>query len=222
MTPLLLCFGCAFAGPALAADDGWYAIAFGGQSSAEGTSQSATDESVVTLFNDIGLDVVEATSSLDDSDTAFGLTLGYQVNENFATELSYVDLGDLDYNATGTVTDGFTDFPASVSLNSSAQGPVFSVLGILPIGDRFSVYGRAGLALMDCEGTATVSIDDVTESASDSTTRSNGMFGVGGEFNVSQRFGVRLEWNRYANVGSDEIIGETDVDLITLGLRVSF
>lgn len=222
MTPLLLCFGCALAGPALAADDGWYVVGFGGQSSTDVESQSALDEATIAAFADAGFAVVDASSSLDDSDTAFGVTLGYQVNENFAAELSYVDLGSADYNASGTVNGGFGDVPASVGISASAQGPVFSFLGILPIGERFSVYGRLGLTLMDTEGSVSVTIDGVTERLSDSTQRSNGLYGLGGEFSVSQRFGIRLEWTRYAEVGSEDITGETDVDLIALGLRYSF
>jgi len=222
MTSLLLCFGCALASPALAADDGWYVVGFGGQASADVESQSTFDEATLAAFEQAGFAVVDASSSLDDSDTAFGATLGYQVNENFAAELSYVDLGSVDYNASGTVNGGLGDVPASVGISASAQGPVFSLLGILPIGERFSVYGRIGLASMDSEGSVSVTIDGETESLSDSTQRSNGLYGLGGEFSVNKRFGIRLELTRYADVGSDDITGETDVDLITLGLRVSF
>jgi hypothetical protein len=47
------------------------------------------------------------------------------------------------------------------------------------------------------------------------------MYGIGGEFNVSKRFGIRIEWNRYADIGSDEVTGEGDVDMFSAGFRIS-
>ena len=59
---------------------------------------------------------------------------------------------------------------------------------------------------------------------SDSTTRSNALVGLGGQFDIGDRFGVRLEelWSHYIDVGSEEIVGESDIDLFTLGLRYNF
>ena len=39
---------------------------------------------------------------------------------------------------------------------------------------------------------------------------------------VAHRFGLRVAYDRYAGVGSDDITGDTDVDLISLGLRYTF
>ena len=75
---------------------------------------------------------------------------------------------------------------------------------------------------MSVDADATVSIDG--ESASDgvSTDRSNMVYGIGGEFSFNRRFGVRLGWDRYADVGSEDQAGEVDIDLISLGLRFNF
>lgn len=219
---MALCAGLAFGGTAQAAEEGWYVVGFGGQASTKNVNQGELDQNLVDFFGSGGLTVVDATSNLDDSDTGFGLAAGYQVNRNFATELAYVDLGEFSYGADGTVTDGVTDYAASFGLSQSAAGPVFSVLGIVPIGERFSVFARAGIALMSVDADADLSIDGVADSASASTDRSNGMYGLGGEFNLSHRFGVRLEWNRYAKVGSEDLTGDTDIDLISLGLRYNF
>lgn len=209
LSPLLLCTGLGLAAPAQAENEGWYAVAFAGEASADGVDQAALDASLV--LSGFTVD----SSTVDDSDTAFGAAVGYQVTEYFAAELAYVDLGEISYRAT-------IDGDDSATLDASARGPAFSLLGIVPIGERFAVYGRAGIALMDCEGEAALTIDGVTDSASDSTNRSNGLYGLGGEFNATDRFGVRLEWTRYADVGSDEITGEADVDVFALGLRINF
>ena len=226
MGPLLLCVGCSLAGPALADGEGWYAVAFGGQSKANNiVSQSALDSAIDDAFASLGFAVVSGSSSLDDTDTAFGVTLGYKVTENFAAELSYVDLGSpIDYQSTNTVTDdgGVTNFNATTRAEATASGPVLSFLGILPIGKRFDVYGRAGLALMDTEARVSVAGNGVSASDSASTRRSNAMYGIGGEFIVNKRFGIRAEWNRYAKIGSEDVTGEGDIDMLNLALRVNF
>jgi OOP family OmpA-OmpF porin len=208
LSPLLLCAGLGLATAAQAENEGWYAVVFGGQSSSDILNQSELD-------GDFNL----GESSLDDSDTGFGASVGYQVTEHFATELSYVDLGDATYSTNnGQAAPG----NESIALEASAQGLVFALVGSLPIGERFSVFARAGIALLESEGTATATVGDVTDSADDSTQRSNGMYGLGGEFAVNDRFGVRLFWDRYADVGSAEITGEGDIDLFGLGLRINF
>ena len=211
VSPLLVCAGLGLAASAHA--EGWYVVVFGGESSAQGLDQDQLDTALV----DAGFDL--QASALDDSDTGFGATLGYQVNENFATELSYVDLGEVTYDANNAQASPGNE---SFALSSSAAGPVFSLLGILPVGERFQVYGRAGLALMDVEGEAAGTVGDVVTRDSASTTRSNFMFGAGGQFNIGDRFGVLLEWDRYVEVGSEDITGEADIDLFALGLRYNF
>ena len=217
-----LCASLGFAGTASAADEGWYIVGFAGESSAQNIQQGELDQNVSDIFGSNGLLIVDATSTLDDSDTGFGLAGGYQVNPNFAAELAYVDLGDISYSANGTVTDGTDTFDAGVGIDQSASGPVFSILGIVPIGERFSVFGRLGITLMSVDADLSVSIDGLSASDSASTDRSNLVYGIGGEFSFSERFGVRLGWDRYAEVGSEDLAGEVDIDLIALGLRYNF
>jgi OOP family OmpA-OmpF porin len=217
-----LCAGGAFAGAAQAADVGWYVTAFGGEASAGNVEQAALDQQLLDFFGLAGLGVVEATTSLDDSDTGFGAGVGFQVNEHFAAELAYVDLGETSYDATGTVTDGISNFPADFALSQSAEGPVFSLLGFLPVGERFAVFGRAGIALMSVDADVAVSIDGEPAAAEASTTRSNGVYGLGVEYSMSNRFGLRLAWDRYAGVGDEELMDDIDVDLFTLAVRYNF
>ena len=217
-----LCAGLGIAGTATAADDGWYLVGFAGEAGAQNINQGTLDQNVIDVFGSVGLSVVDATSDLDDSDTGFGLAGGYQVNPYFAAELAYVDLGDISYQANGTVTDGVDTFDAGLGIDQSASGPVFSILGIWPIGERFSLFGRLGLALMSVDVDATVSLGGESASDSAGTDRSNGVYGIGGEFSLSRNFGIRLGWDRYAEVGSDDLAGDVDIDLISLGLRYNF
>lgn len=217
---LLLCLGFGFVAPAQSVDHGWYLLGFGGESSAAGLSQAQTDANVLAIFNSIGLDAVINSSTVDDSDTGYGLAGGYQHNDHVAVEFAYVNLGSLEYSAFTTVTDGVETADAELGLESSAAGPVVSVLGILPIGDRFSLFGRVGLSFMSAEGTARISVDDISSRARQTSQKSDPVFGAGVEFSLGKHAALRLSWDRYLDVGTEDVTGDVDTDLITLGLRV--
>ena len=219
---LLLCLGIGLVASAQAAELGWYGVGFGGESSASGISQNQVDENLVAIFESVGLDVVDLTATLDDSDTGFGLAGGYQLNDHFAVEFAYVDLGSVNYRASVTVSDGVDQAEADVGLESSAQGPVVSALGILPIGERFSLFGRVGLSLLKAEGTARIALDGISQRASQSSQKSDPMLGVGAELSLSKHFAIRLAWDRYFDVGTEDVTGDVDADLITLGMRIGF
>ena len=119
-------------------------------------------EKLIALFDANGVEVLDATATIDDSDTGFGLVGGYQLNDYFAFEFAYVDLGSVSYDLSARVSDGTNEADADVQLESSADGPVLSALGSLPIGERFSVFGRVGFSLMNAKGTARITINDVT------------------------------------------------------------
>jgi len=217
---LLLCLALAFASTARAVEPGWYLLGFAGESSTSGASESEATENLVDLFASAGLDVTDVTTTIDDSDTAFGAGGGYQFNDNFALEFAYVDLGSAAYSFSATVTDGVQTGDADVELESSADGPVISALGILPIGERFSVFGRVGFSLMNATGTARVTIDGLTDRASQSSQKSDPMFGVGAEYGIGKHFAVRLTWDRFMDVGTQNVTGDIDADVISLGLRM--
>ncbi len=217
----LLCLGLVLATSARAAEPGWYLLGFGGESSTSGVSQSEATANLVDLFESVGLDITDVTATIDDSDTGFGAGGGFQFNDHFALEFAYVDLGTRANRFSATVSDGVNTADAEVELASSADGPVFSALGILPIGERFSVFGRVGLSLMSADGTARVTIGGITDRDSQSSQKSDPVFGVGAEYSIGKHFAVRLTWDRYMDVGTEDVTGDVDADFIALGLRMS-
>src|SRR5262245_21157405 len=103
---LVACLAFGAAAAANAAEPGWYFVAFGGESTASGLSESQSEDNLTALFQSAGLDVVGATSNIDDSDTAYGIAGGYQLNDHIALELASLALGALPNTATVTMTDG--------------------------------------------------------------------------------------------------------------------
>lgn len=216
----LLCLGFVLASPARAVEPGWYLLGFGGESSASGASQNQATENLVDLFESAGLDLTDVTSTTDDSDTGYGIGGGYQFNDHFAIEVAYVDLGTTAYRFSATASDGVNDIDTDVELASSADGPVLSALGILPIGERFSVFGRVGFSLMNATGTARIVLGGAADRLSQSSQKSDPMFGVGAEYSIGKHFAIRLSWDRYMDVGTEDVTGDIDADLISLGLRM--
>ncbi len=217
---LLLCLGFLPFATAEAAEPGWYFVGFGGESSASGLSVSEAEDRLAALFDSAGLDVVDSTTTIDDSDTGFGLAGGYQVNDHFALEVTYVDLGSVGSRHAVTATDGVETSDADVVLQSSADGAALSALGILPIGERFSVFARVGISFLSADGTARITVDGQTQRPSQSSQKTDPVFGVGAEYNLSKHFAVRLAWDRYTDIGTDDVTGSIDGDLISLGIRM--
>jgi OOP family OmpA-OmpF porin len=105
------------------------------------------------------------------SDTAYGALLGYQYNRNFAVEGEYADLGRF---TTATAVTGKSDVWG------------LSAVGILPLEDRFSVYGKLGVARSSTRTSTAAGIN-----------RTAATYGLGGQFDATPMIGLRLSWERY-------------------------
>jgi opacity protein-like surface antigen len=118
------------------------------------------------------------------------------------------DLG----KATAAGTDPFLgDFTGEFK----AKG--FAVYGVAaaPI-DNWVLFGKLGLASTEVEVSATSS---VFGAGSDSETKANVAWGLGGGYNFTKNLGARLEWERFRGEFEDE---KTDIDLISVGVQYRF
>ncbi len=143
--------------------------------------------------------------SCDDSDTAWKVLAGYQVNRNFAAELGYIDFGKVQASGPGGT--------------ASAEATAFDLVGvgILPVADRFSVYGKLGFY----HGTVDAKVRTITLNADASDDSTDLTFGFGGRFDLTTQFGLRAEWQRYSDVGGSDT-GKSDIDVISLGAIYRF
>lgn len=132
--------------------------------------------------------------SCDDSDTAFKIFGGYQINRNFAAELGYADLGKVKAEALGLTEE----------VKSTAWD--LSLIGSYPINEQFSVFGRLGFYMADVK-------DDTNFGFSASNSNSDLTYGLGARYDVTQNLGLRAEWQRYSQVGGGDI-GKSDVDVL--------
>ena len=141
----------------------------------------------------------------DDTDTAYKLFAGYQMNRNFGWEAGYGYLGDV----SGRSTDGTIDFEVT---NKAFD---FSGIVTLPVNDRFAVFGRLGVYRSQVELRGTLG------SLQGGDHNTSFTWGLGLRFDLGRAFAVRAEWQHYPEIGGASA-GVDDMDLLTLGLLMRF
>lgn len=143
--------------------------------------------------------------SCEDTDTAWRIFGGYEVNRNFAVELGYADLGQ----AKATATSG--GFTATATAEATAWDLV--AVGSWPISPNFSVYGKLGLFYGKVEGTAG---GTGFGSSSQSDSGTDLTYGLGARFDFTRNLGARAEWQRYNDVSG------SDIDVMSIGVVYRF
>jgi OOP family OmpA-OmpF porin len=181
--------------PSMAQAENWYAGASAGQSKAK----------------DIVCDL-DITCSSDDTDTGWKIYGGYQFHPNGAIEFGYVDLGKFE----GSGTDSFL---GNVSVDYKASGFTAALVGSLPIGQNFGLMGKLGMFHWDVDVNASSS---VFGSGSDSSSGTDLTYGLGLKYDFSKTVGVRAEWERFQDVGDENTTGQSDVDLLSVGVVFKF
>jgi OOP family OmpA-OmpF porin len=186
---------------ARAAGMGWYAGVGGGWSSFNGNAVDLEPTLATEIY---------AVTRLDDSSTGWKVFGGYQFNKNLAAELAYTDLGKFSYDA--VITGGMYGPTEYGEVKPTCWS--LSAVGILPVGNNFSLLGKAGVCRWDDNSYA-------HEGAYVYPERSTGTdltFGLGAKYDATRNLGVRAEWERFNNVVHDR----ESVDLLSLSLQYSF
>jgi len=151
--------------------------------------------------------------SCDQKDTSWRLFGGYQFNRYIAVEAGYADLGES--KASGVLS--------GVNVNATAEVTAWDVaaVGSFPIIDNLFAYGRAGIYYAETEVRATGTLGSFSATSGDKDTNTGLVLGVGLKYEFLRNFAVRAEYQRYFEVGGGDV-GESDVDVLSLGLLYRF
>lgn len=147
---------------------------------------------------DTGVNSISGTASLDEDDRTAKIFAGASFSPNLAIELQYSDLGE----ATLSGNDGdrfnindsafvFTSDNAHITAEGESIG--ISVVGSLPINERFNAFGRIGLHSWEVNGAVTAP-DQRAELEDDGTDI---FLGIGMEIALLEQVGLRIEAERY-------------------------
>jgi OOP family OmpA-OmpF porin len=145
-------------------------------------------------------------ASCEDQDTAWKLFGGYQFNRYLGYELAIAVMGER------------TAFVAGIgAMSASFRFFEVTLTGTLPLGERLSAYGKAGIYTWDIDYTLPPGfIGSADSNGHDST------FGLGVKYQFTRSFALRLEWQRYNDVGDPAATGRFNADTFGIGALLSF
>lgn len=153
-----------------------------------------------------------SATSASNSSNVGKIQLGYAYGKTFALEGGYNYMGKATFNTTTNLG----------SFNGSRETSLFNLdmVGKFPMNDRFSVLGRVGGYYWKTESklpnAATLSTTKVNENGFDIK------FGAGVQYEFTDRFGMRAEYERFNGIGKSTSTGDGKVNQITVGAVLKF
>jgi OOP family OmpA-OmpF porin len=168
----------------------------------------AAGEQAKDLYAGVSLGQAKYKSSdvsfSDKTDTAWRIYGGKQFTQNVGVEFGYRNLGHAKFDAA-----------ASGKGESRADGYDLAVVGTLPVTDAIGVTARLGLYRW--EANSSVNGGMTGSAASISPT-----YGVGAKLGIAKDVALRIEWDRMKEVGESISTGESDIDMISVGVVLNF
>ena len=145
-------------------------------------------------------------NSCDDTDSAWKIYGGLEVNEYISMEVGYADLGR-------------AKISGATSGTAEVNGMTIQLVGTYAINPSFTLMGRGGMNILNLELDGTVA-NTASNNAGDTDIAWS--LGLGAQYNLSKSIGIRAEFERYFSVGDASTTGEADVDLISAGIVFKF
>lgn len=189
------------------------------------------------FYPTIDLTTTSHVVNFDTEDQGYAALLGYRLHANFAIEALFGHFGEVRYRAQSDGTtrllgaDGTVEtLPLSVetTLTSKMTGMGLHALGIWPISQRWELYGRVGVQYSTIRTEASLERTGGTEErfqrAEAGISRDGALdlaTGVGMAMSVSDIYGVRVEYLRVFDAGSD-LVARGDAQIFSLGVIVAF
>jgi OOP family OmpA-OmpF porin len=195
----------------LAQDDNKYDLTsnwYGGLNIGQ-THESINDGAIAN--NELGGGLTSITD--DDRDNGYKLFAGYQLNNNFAVEAGYFDLGQFGSRA-------IKDQVGALKTRTKTRGFNIDLVGSMPMTENLSAFARAGAHYSESydrfQGSDNVIVTDRHRREQDV----NFKWGGGLQYDFTQKFGMRLEAERYA---INDVMGNNgSINMYSLGVLYRF
>ncbi len=149
----------------------------------------------------------------DNSGTGYKLFGGYQLNRNFAVEGGYFDLGRSSYTFNTTPVGSFNG-------ETRVRGLNLDLVGMLPVSDRFSVFGRIGAAYAQSRASFTSTGAVAANTTNPRRNDTNLKVGLGMQYAITEALAVRAELERYRI--NDPVRNRGHIDMASVGLVYRF
>jgi opacity protein-like surface antigen len=188
---------------------------------------AAAEAFLVDFFQSPGAPTQNITTSTEDTDIGYTAAFGYRFHRYIAAELGLAQYGETASRLRGEIFQVQNNVgafvPASLKTSFSVGGPLFSAIGILPLGDKFEIYARAGLLFAGTQNDISIRVDG--ENAGQGGVKADStefVYGAGIAFNINQVYSIRLEQQRLAEMGEEGRSRTEDVDYTALGFVIRF
>ncbi|MDQ8038012.1 MAG: outer membrane beta-barrel protein [Pedobacter sp.] len=129
--------------------------------------------------------VCDNVTNCESSDKSFRGNIGYQFNPYAGVEVGYTSFGTI-YDTQNNEIDAEQEAGAFTA----------SVIGTIPLGDKFGLFGRVGAARYDLENNGT--IQGLPVKGGDGETKP--YYGAGARVNLTENFALRAEYQIYKNL----------------------
>lgn len=149
-------------------------------------------------------DNVFQNEDFDEEDLALKAFAGYRFHKHFAGEVDYLDFGEPD----GTVTALGLDVRTSIEAYALAM----YLVGILPLAEKFEVFGKLGAAYWDADAEASA----LGVKARQSEDGTDFAYGAGASYKFTDKFAVRVE---YEGIDADYA---DKLDMLTVSGEIRF
>lgn len=190
-----------------ASAEGWYVGGAIGQASVEGVEAYA-QEAMTTQGG--------RSAQYTDGAGSSKFIGGYALNNFFALEAGFTSFGSQEADV---------QYLGGSEHNEWDMSAIFiEVVGMLPIGESFSLLGKVGYAQTNTEYTYT---DTVGGYIKTDKSKGTSKFGFGGEYVIAKKYAIRAEFERYLDVGAqfayDTAVNKpSDVDVVSVGFNYKF
>lgn len=155
-------------------------------------------------------DACQGAALCDRSDTGYSGNVGMMFNPNWGVELAYRDFGKvveasdgMGNNAEWKVRSGEAVLVAALPFNQ------------LGLSERFALHGKLGGYYAKTK---------LTSNYLPEAEKSNRQFtyGFGMSYDVLRHLRLRAEWQRYNNVGANDVAMRADINVMSVGLLLVF
>ena len=142
------------------------------------------------------------TVDIEDFDNATGFELlgGYNFNQNFAIEASYVDFGNSNDNDLS-------------ELEISSDTLALSVVGKIPLGNNFELYGQLGYHMWD------IGLSMGGFGSIGSIDGSDMFYGIGANYNLNNHIGFGVKYADYRLENSGD---STNISMLSAAFQYRF
>lgn len=159
------------------------------------------------LVNKVLPNLVQESSNLFFNNTglAGGIYIGNQFNDYFAVELGWYHFSNLNINARVDINfvllqEFDFDFPVYVDVEGKVETYIVDLLakGIWPVTNKFSLYGKLGIAYINVNANTTIymrtSVVDFSLSANPSANIVYPAIGIGMSYDITSHLACDFSW----------------------------